>query len=109
MAGEKGPAAQFAMELLCNFAEVAGAKSFVDVRSAHIGAAWLSGEAQFDFVERIRSLGGCVSIPTMLAASKVCLSRPAINQDPGLAARSGDVARMLVEIGCQPTFTCTPY
>ena len=107
--GRDGPARQFAMEILCAYARSAGAAELIPITGAYIGTAWYSGQAQLDYVIRLQQLGARVAVPTLLAASRVCLAEPVLNRDARIAALSAELADRLVSIGCLPTFSCSPY
>lgn len=109
LAGDAGEATKLAMELVCSFAEADGADRLVPITLSHIGSAWLSGGAQLDFVKHLHSLGGRFSIPTWTAASKTCLSRPEFDNDPEVTRGSTELADLLTDMGCRPSFSCTPY
>jgi len=107
--GEAGEAVRICMALLCSYAKASNAEAFIPVTRCHISTAWYSGKSQLDFVERLHSEGAKVAVPTMLAASITCLSRPEFDSDPDTSKRSTKLAELLVGMGCRPSFSCTPY
>lgn len=110
LAGEEGPAAQFAMGLLARFAEAVGAPSLLDIARAHIDGCLYHGAVSLDFVERLAEVGGRVRVPTTLNVGSMDLIHPELirSQAPERAA-----GRRLMEahlaLGCEPSFTCAPY
>ena len=89
LGGRHGPAAQFAMTLLIQFAEAVGASKFIDAEAAHIDGCLYHGEVSLDFVERVVELGGRVRIPTTLNVGSIDRSTGAL---PG-GRRSSGVGR----------------
>mgnify|MGYP001094062145 CR=1 FL=1 len=109
LAGDQGEARRFCMELICKSAELRGAETLIPIESAYVGTAWYSGQAQMDFVLRLHSSGAKVSVTTLTAASRVCLADNRLNSDPKIESASRQLAQKLVDIGCLPTFSCSPY
>jgi predicted aconitase len=108
--GEEGPAAGSAMRVLVAFAESIGAKSLLDVTRAHIDGCLYHGQVNLDFVEALVATGGRVKIPTTLNVGSLDLIHPELMRMP---SAEQDAPRRLMkaheELGCLPTFTCSPY
>jgi predicted aconitase len=108
--GERGEAAQFAMRLLLQLAEITGAERFIDVTCAHVDSCLFHGQAGLDFAERLMRAGGRVAVPTTLNVSSLDLLHPRLFRGD---AETAALARRLMEaytaMGCQPTWTCAPY
>tara|TARA_B100000700_G_scaffold128134_1_gene143480 strand:- start:3895 stop:5163 length:1269 start_codon:yes stop_codon:yes gene_type:complete len=110
LAGEEGPGQQFAMRLVSRAAEAMGAKALLDVVGAHVDACLYLGPATLDFAERLAGAGAQVTVPTTLNVSSLDLIHPELyrgDPDDGRAARR--LMECYEEMGCRPTWTCTPY
>lgn len=110
LAGDAGPAAALAMRIVARTAPLYGATSLLAVTRAHIDGCIYEGDAGLAFAERLASLGGQVRVPTSL--NVISLDRTHW-RELGLASEYADKARRLgqayLNMGAQPTFTCTPY
>ncbi|MGI9254443.1 MAG: aconitase X [Thermomicrobiales bacterium] len=110
LAGELGPAAQFAARLLVRMAPLYGADRLLPVTRAHIDGCIYSGDAGLEYAERLAEMNGKVRVPTSLNA--VSLDR-ASWQSLGIPAAYADSARRIanayLSMGATPTFTCAPY
>lgn len=108
--GEHGQAGTFAMTLLVAFAESVGAPALIDISAAHIDGCLYHGQVNLDFVERMVSGGGRVSVPTTLNVGAIDLIHPDLVR---LSNPEQAPARRLMtaheELGCVPSFTCAPY
>ena len=69
LAGEYGPAAQLAINIVIRMAQVYGAAELLDISGAHIDSTIYIGEAGLEFAERLASLGARVVVPTTLNVS----------------------------------------
>src|SRR5438045_9341372 len=69
--GRRGPAAQFAMQILVRMADVYEARELMDISQAHIDSTIYLGDATLEFAERLASLGARVAVPTSLNVSGV--------------------------------------
>ncbi len=108
--GVHGGGAAFAMRLLARFAEAVDARSFIDIEAAHVDGCLYHGRASLDFTERMIELGGKVRVPTTLNVGSVDLIHPELFHGTQEHAENGArLMRAHVELGCAPTFTCTPY
>src|SRR6202453_775649 len=108
--GVHGGGAAFAMRLLMRFAEAVDARSFIDIKAAHVDGCLYHGRASLDFAERMIDLGGKVRVPTTLNVGSVDLIHPELFRGTKEHAENGArLMRAHVELGCAPTFTCAPY
>ncbi|MDR0346123.1 MAG: aconitase X catalytic domain-containing protein [Nocardiopsaceae bacterium] len=108
--GDAGPAAAFALGLVVRLGRILGARSLIPVRSAHIDGCLYHGQAGIDFVERLLSLGGRVSVPTTLNVGSIDLVHPALT--PGPDEHRAGALRLMQDyelLGAEPTWTCAPY
>ena len=108
--GERGPAVQFALEVLVRMAELTDAPRFVPIVSAHVDGCLYEGDAVVDFVDHLTALGAQVAVPTTLNAISVELSGW---RAQGVPAAFGDPAERIVAgylgMGARPSFSCAPY
>ena len=110
LAGEAGPAAGWAMEILIAFAEAVGAETLIDISQAHVDGCLYHGQASLDFVERLAGQGGGVRVPTTLNVGSIDLIHPELmamsdaEQAPGRRLMRAHEA-----LGCRASFTCAPY
>lgn len=110
LAGEGGPAARLAMEVLCRMAAADGAARLIDVTRGHIDGCILAHDANLLFAEKMADLGAKVAVPTTINAISVDRENW---RSQGVAAEFGDRASRLadayVRMGAAPSFTCAPY
>jgi predicted aconitase len=110
LAGEAGPAAGWAMEILIAFAEAVGAETLIDISQAHVDGCLYHGQASLDFVERLAGQGGGVRVATTLNVGSIDLIHPELmamsdaEQAPGRRLMRAHEA-----LGCRASFTCAPY
>ena len=108
--GVEGSAAQQAMRIICAVAVQQGASHLLDVTRAHIDGCIYASPANLVFAQKVAALGAQVRIPTTMNAISVDLANWA---SQGVPAEFGGPAAKLAEayvaMGCQPTFTCSPY
>lgn len=110
LAGERGPAVELAMRILCRLTPIYGATSLLPVTRAHIDGCILEGAAGLSFAERLADLGGRVAVPTTLnVMSMDRLGWRDQGMDPHYADRAYRLGNAYVRMGARPTFTCTPY
>lgn len=108
--GEMGEAARVAMTLLHEMGQIVGAHEFIDITSAHIDGCLYHGQAGLDFAEELIEGGATVAVPTTLNVSSLDLLHPQnYRGDPAAAAASRRQMDAYVAMGCQPTWTCSPY
>ena len=108
--GEKGRAAQIAMRILVTMAKVYGAERFLDITHAHVDGVLYHGYSGLEFAEKLVEAGAQVVVPTSLNVGALDLIHPEVFRG---SAQVGDWARRMMlayeKMGCEPTFTCTPY
>lgn len=110
LAGEGGEAAALAMRVIVAMAEVEGAETLLDIEAAHIDGCLYHGPVGLDFVERLVSGGGRVSVPTTLNVSSLDLLHPDLYRgDRATAAAARRQMDAYEALGCMPTWTCAPY
>ncbi|MFD1793869.1 aconitase X [Ochrobactrum teleogrylli] len=110
MTGADGDATKLAMEIICAMAENQGAKRLIDVAQAHIDGCIYASSANLIFAEKMADMGARVRVPTTMNAISVDREHW---QAQGVPASFGWPAARLadayVRMGCQNTFTCSPY
>lgn len=108
--GRHGEAAQVAMRIVLRMAAVEGATELIDITQAHIDGCIYTGPGGLAFAERLRDLGGKVTVATTLNAISVDQRRW---RSQGIESGFGEAASRLadayVDMGAQPSFTCAPY
>jgi predicted aconitase len=110
LAGQSGAGAAMAMRLVCDSARLLNAPSLVKVASAHIDGALYHGDSGTLFAERLQELGAKVSIRSTLNVGALDLTGCSTNRLP---PHERDMAKRLMKaymaIGCEPSWTCSPY
>jgi cis-L-3-hydroxyproline dehydratase len=110
LAGERGEAARQAMRILCAMAANQDAAGLIDVSQAHIDGCIYASPANLTFAEAMAGMGAKVSVPTTMNAISVDHGNW---RSQGVPASFGQPAAALadayVRMGCQPSFTCSPY
>ncbi len=108
--GEKGQAAQVAMKIILQMAQLVGAKELMDVSQVHIDGCVYTGEASLTFAQELRRMGGQVAVPTTLNSISVDYRRW---RDQGVPTEFGEQASALADaytdMGARPSYTCAPY
>jgi len=108
--GAGGEGARLAMSIIVRLARTTGAERLIEISSAHVDGCLYHGRASLDFVERLRTGGAQVAVPTTLNSSSLDLLHPNLYRGDKETARS---ARRLMDayvaLGCRPTWTCAPY
>ena len=110
LAGDGGAAAQLAMRVVVEMAEVRGAARLLEIERAHIDSTIYVGDAGLEFAERLASLGARVAVPSTLNVSGVDefhwreWAVPA-----GWADKASRQMRAYASMGTIPTWTCAPY
>ncbi|GAB1363898.1 aconitase X [Rhodobacter sp.] len=108
--GAEGPAAQEAMRIICAMAANQGADRLIDVTQGHIDGCIYASPANLTFAEKMAEMGGRVRIPaTMNAISVDHANWRAQGVPPSFGGPAQRLADAYVRMGCQPTFTCSPY
>ena len=110
LAGEHGPAAQSAMNIVVRLAEAMEAEELLDITCAHIDACLYHGPAGLDFANWLADRGARVAVPTTLNVSSLDLLHPNLYRgDPDWAVQARRLMERYEEMGCKPTWTCAPY
>lgn len=108
--GEFGKGTQMAMRIISTMADVFGARSLLDIESAHIDGCLYHGESGIRFAQQLVDGHGRVTVPTTLNVGAIDLIHPEFFQGSKTAAERGALLMKLYEkMGCQPVWTCTPY
>ncbi len=108
--GIHGPAAQMAMSVVVQMAEVFGAEKLMDITAAHIDSTIYIGQAGLEFAERLANLGARVAVPSTVNVSGLDEYHWREWSVPTEWARNA--YRQMVayqNMGCLPTWTCAPY
>jgi predicted aconitase/predicted aconitase with swiveling domain len=108
--GTEGAAAQQAMRIVCAVAAGQGAARLIDVTQAHIDGCIYASPANLTFAEKMADMGARVRVPaTMNAISVDHANWRAQGVPPSFGGPAQRLADAYVRMGCQPTFTCSPY
>lgn len=108
--GDEGEATAQAMRILCAMAVNQGATRLIDVTQGHIDGCIYASPANLTFAERMADLGAWVRIPTTMNAISVDHANwRAQGVPPVFGGPAQRLADAYVRMGCQPTFTCSPY
>ncbi len=108
--GNHGPAAQMAMSVVVQMADVFGAEKLMDITAAHIDSTIYIGQAGLEFAERLANLGARVAVPSTVNVSGLDEYHWREWSVPTEWARNA--YRQMVayqNMGCLPTWTCAPY
>nr|WP_244404098.1 aconitase X [Fulvimarina pelagi] len=110
LGGERGEATRTAMRIICAMARQQGASELLDVTRAHIDGCIYASPANLTFAERMAALGARVSIPTTMNAISVEHGAwRAQNVSTAFGEPAQRLADCYVDMGCRPSFTCSPY
>lgn len=110
LAGELGPAARIAMELIVGVGRAVDAPDLLDISGAHIDSCLYHGVAGLDFAKALVDGGGSTRVDTTLNVSSLDLLHPDLYKgEPETAARARELMDSYVAMGCRPTWTCAPY
>ena len=108
--GEQGESLALAMRVLVAVANAMAAEHLLDITGAHIDGCLYQGPVGLDFVERMAADGGRVRVPTTLNVSSLDLLHPdVLHVEPAEVAASRRLMTAYEELGCRPTWTCSPY
>jgi cis-L-3-hydroxyproline dehydratase len=110
LAGQQGPARQFAMEVIVAMAAMQGAPGLIDITRAHLDCCIHTGPVSVAIAGRLRDMGAVVKVPTTLNA--ISIDRTGWRGHGVAATRAADVMRQTdayVAMGAAPVFTCAPY
>ncbi|MPZ53211.1 MAG: DUF521 domain-containing protein [Acidimicrobiia bacterium] len=110
LAGDEGPAASVAMEIVLHSARMTGATALLDISNAHIDGCLYHGMASIEFAELLSAGGGTVRVPTTLNVSSLDLLHPDLYRgDDQTRSEARRLMDVYVDLGCEPTWTCAPY
>lgn len=110
MAGAEGEVTKLAMEIICAMAANQGAERLIDVAQAHIDGCIYASPANLIFAEKMADMGARVRVPTTMNAISVDRERWQAQGVPASFGRpAAQLADAYVRMGCQNTFTCSPY
>ena len=108
--GAAGEATAQAMRILCAMAANQGATRLIDVTQGHIDGCIYASPANLTFAEKMADMGAKVRIPTTMNAISVDHGNWRSQGVPDLFGGPAQrLADAYVRMGCQPTFTCSPY
>lgn len=110
LTGADGEATAQAMRILCAMAVNQGATRLIDVTQGHIDGCIYASPANLTFAEKMADMGARVRIPTTMNAISVDHANwRAQGVPPSFGGPAQRLADAYVRMGCQPTFTCSPY
>jgi len=112
LAGEQGPGAQKAMEIVVALGNIYGAAELVPVESVQVaGVSYKNlGPAGLDFLRDWAEQGGRVRVPTLLNPAGMDLRRwRELGFDEAFARPQLQVIEAFANLGVNTTCTCTPY
>ncbi|MFC3941029.1 hypothetical protein CCU68_33525 [Pseudomonas gingeri NCPPB 3146 = LMG 5327] len=108
--GQYGKAAQVAMQIVLQMAELQGAPSLLDVTQAHIDGCIYTGPASLRFAEQLVQWGARVRVPTTLNSISVDQRRwRELGVDPALGEPASALGTTYMAMGAQLSYTCAPY
>ncbi len=108
--GEQGQAAQVAMKIILQMAQLVGASELMDVTQVHIDGCVYTGQASLTFAQELRRMGGKVAVPTTLNAISVDYRNwRAQGVAPSLGEQASALADAYTDMGARPSYTCAPY
>ncbi|NWD04647.1 cis-3-hydroxy-L-proline dehydratase [Pseudomonas gingeri] len=108
--GQYGKAAQVAMQIVLQMAELQGASSLLDVTQAHIDGCIYTGPASLRFAEQLVQWGARVRVPTTLNSISVDQRRwRELGVDPDLGEPASALGTAYMAMGAQLSYTCAPY
>ncbi|AUM74972.1 cis-3-hydroxy-L-proline dehydratase [Paracoccus jeotgali] len=110
LAGEAGPAAALAMQVILRMARLQGASRLIDVTRGHVDGTILANQANLIFAEKLAAMGAQVRIPTTINA--ISVDRQNWQQQgvpPVFGGQAARLADAYTAMGCRPSFTCAPY
>ncbi|WP_017906448.1 aconitase X [Pseudomonas asplenii] len=108
--GDYGKAAQVAMQIVLQMAELQDAPALLDVTQAHIDGCIYTGPASLRFAEQLVQWGAHVRVPTTLNSISVDQRRwRELGVDPALGEPASALGTAYMAMGAQPSYTCAPY
>lgn len=109
LAGSKGPASQFAMQMLVKLAHQLDADQFIDVSQAHLVGSYHSGPANIELLQIFAKKHARVVIPTTLSSCAADLTQIGYNQQQSQYCDNASVVEFFNQMGCDLALTCAPY
>jgi predicted aconitase len=110
LAGGKGPATRFAMQLVLRAAQVTGAARLVPVTFAHIDACFYAGQAHVDFARFMLDGGATFAVPAWTNNGLVSLvNTEARDPETEMARGARELMQLYAALGCKTVWTCAPY
>ena len=108
--GNNGDAVQQAMRIICAMAANQGATRLTTVTQAHIDGCIYASPANLTFAEKMADMGASVCVPTTMNAISVDRANwQTQGVSPSFGLPAARLADAYVRMGCQPSFTCSPY
>jgi predicted aconitase/predicted aconitase with swiveling domain len=110
LSGADGKAARQAMRIICAMAIQQGSTRLIDVIQGHIDGCIYASPANLTFAEAFAAMGARVRVPTTMNAISVDRANWQRQGTPAaFGAPAARLADAYVQMGCEPTFTCSPY
>ncbi|WP_372874365.1 aconitase X [Pseudomonas sp.] len=110
LAGKHGKAAQVAMQIVLQMAELQGAGELIDITQAHIDGCIYTGPASLRFAEQLLAWGAAVRVPTTL--NSISVDQRLWRQqgiDPAFGEPASQLGEAYMAMGAQLSYTCAPY
>lgn len=108
--GRDGKATRQAMRIICAMAVQQGSRRLVSVTQGHIDGCIYASPANLTFAEAFAAMGARVRVPTTMNAISVDRANwQRQGTPPAFGAPAARLADAYVQMGCKPTFTCSPY
>lgn len=105
-----GAAAQIAMRIILQMAELQGVKTLIYVSQVHIDGCVYTGQASLSFAQRLRDQDGKVLVPTTMNSISIDQRRWRLQGvDYTFGSAADQLAKAYTDMGAKPTFTCAPY
>lgn len=112
LSGEKGEAAQKAMEILVGLGDIYEAEGLIPISSAHISGVSIrtAGEAGLSFIEEMVGKGAEVSVPTTINPAGIDLQNwKELGAPEELSKKQIRMVEAYREMGAEATCSCVPY
>ena len=110
LAPDAPPATAMAMRILVDMARLMGADRLLPITSAHIDGCVYFGDAGVLFAEKLRDLGGKVTVPSSLNVGALDILHPElVLADDHAKSMSRRLMNAYVDLGCTQSWTCAPY
>lgn len=108
--GMHGEAARISMRIVLRMAALLGVKELMDITQVHVDGCIYTGPGSLTFAEKLRHCGGKVRVPTTLNSISFDQERwRAQGINPVFGEAAAKLADAYVNMGAQPTFSCSPY